>query len=132
MNRIAALLMMMSFLATEALACNFDMVTINEWRIEVVDPDTNRLIVSFTFHGDRPVRMIDASAQFQDVLGGRIASFALDRDVSLANGATFTQDGLWGPFTFERLLDMRREDVVARVCTKAVVHDDGEVKRFGS
>ncbi|MGB0960678.1 MAG: hypothetical protein ACPGVK_10540, partial [Halocynthiibacter sp.] len=78
----------------------------------------------------KPVRMIDASAGFKDVLGDRIASFALKRDMDIQPNDEFFEEGRWGPYTFERLLDIRKEDVVGWVCVKAVVFDDGEIEHY--
>ena len=110
--------------------CNESLLLLDTWKIEAIDSDTNRLTTDFTFTGDRPIRMLDASAGFRDILGERINSFALERDVSLTEGATHQEVGRWGPYTFERLLDMNPDDVKPWVCVWAVVYQDGTVEKF--
>ena len=128
MKQLAALLTLL--VTSPANACNLNLVELLSWSIAAEDSDTNRLDTSFRFNGTSAIRMIDASVGFSDILGGRIASFAMDRDVSLTPGQEFALSGLWGPYTFERLLDLKAEDVTVQVCVRAVVHADGTVERF--
>ena len=110
--------------------CNESLLRLDSWQIEPIDSDTNRLTTNFTYVGERTIRMLDASAGFRDVLGERIASFALDRDVYLVEGASHQEIGRWGPYTFERLLNMNPDDVIPWVCVNAVVFEDGTVEEF--
>lgn len=117
--------------ATAAVAgCNAEMLTLTAWKITPLDATTNRLDTSFTYNGSKAIRMLDASAGFADVLGSNIASFALDRDMLLQPGQSFTQTGRWGQFTFERLLALKPEDVVTQTCLRGVVYGDGSVEKF--
>ncbi len=127
---IKTLAILASVFAQPAVACNYDLISMTGWKITPKDSDSNILETAFVFNGDRDIRMIDASAQFSDVLGGRIASFAVDRYLLLESGAVFNQTGLWGQYTFERLLDMDKADVETRVCVKAVIYADGEKETF--
>lgn len=127
---IKTLAILVSVFAQPAFACNYDLISMTGWKITPKDSDTNTLETAFVFNGDREIRMIDASAQFSDVLGKQIASFAIDRDLRLEAGAVFSQTGLWGKYTFERLLDMNEADVETRVCVKAVIYSDGEKETF--
>lgn len=110
--------------------CNESLLLIDTWKIEAIDSNTNRLTTDFEFMGDRPIRMLDASAGFKDILGEVIGSFALKRDVSLTEGAAHQEVGRWGQYTFERLLDMNPNDVKPWVCVKAVVYQDGTIEKF--
>ena len=131
MFKIVVVVVGLSAAASASCAgCADNVLTFDSWKIEPIDERTNLLTTEFTFVGAKPIRMLDASAGFGDVLGERIASFAIERDVSLAAGDKHTQVGRWGQFTFERLLDVRPEDVEATVCVKAVVYQDGTVEKF--
>ncbi|WP_368184158.1 hypothetical protein [Aestuariibius sp. HNIBRBA575] len=110
--------------------CNYDLVTVSTWEITPIDDRTNLLRTHLGWQGDGIVRMIDGSVEFKDVLGGRIASFALNRDEFHIPGRIIVQEGRWGPHTFERLLDMNFDDVVTSVCVRGIVHDDGRVEQF--
>lgn len=111
-------------------ACNADLIEFTSWSIEPIDSDSNRVVATFKSHADKPIRMIDASAGYIDALGERIGSFALERDVSIAPGATHTETGTWGLNTFERLLKLRPEEVTTFTCTKAVLYEDGTKVEF--
>ncbi|WP_375568795.1 hypothetical protein ABWH92_12405 [Ahrensia marina] len=74
--------------------------------------------------------MLDASVQFSDVLGGRIASYAVTRDLTLGPGEQFEQTGRWGLNTFERLLDLDPDDVVVTTCVRVAISDEGERIEF--
>lgn len=110
--------------------CNKDLIRLESWAIEPIDADTNLLTTNFTYLGSKPVRLIDASAQFSDILGEEIGSFALTRDVSFVAGSAHQEVGRWGQYTFERLLDMNRDDVVTSVCVRAIVYSDGTIEEF--
>lgn len=86
---IKTLAILVSVFAQPAFACNYDLISMTGWKITPKDSDSNTLETAFVFNGDREIRMIDASAQFSDVLGKQIASFAVDRDLRLETGAVF-------------------------------------------
>ncbi len=116
--------------SSAAAGCAQDILTFDTWEIDPIDDDTNRLTTNFTFVGDKPIRMLDASAGFEDVLGERIASFAMEKDLTLSKGDAHQEIGRWGRNTFERLLDMNPDDVVTKLCVRAVVYQDGTVEKF--
>ena len=74
--------------------------------------------------------MLDARTRFDDVLGKKIGTFEMHRDVKLASGSTHEEVRYWGPNTFERLLDMDTQDVKTQVCVRGVVYSDGAVEKF--
>ena len=74
--------------------------------------------------------MLDARTSFEDILGKRIGWFPMERDIKLTRGSEYEEVGYWGPNTFERLLDMEPQDVIAKVCVKGVVYSDGAVEKF--
>jgi hypothetical protein len=131
---VAALLALVSLPVSADEVCgrqgSSEFLQLVAWTIEPVDERTNRMTETLVLHGDKPIRMIDGSIIYRDVLGGSIASKAIDRDIRLAPGSEYVQEGNWGQFTFERILEMERQDVVAFVCTKAVVYDDGTSQQF--
>lgn len=117
--------------ATPAAAkCNATLLAVTEWSIAPVDADTNTLTTTFRWTGKKPIRMIDASATFYDALGGRIASFGINRDQTAQPDGTFTQSDLWGLNTFERLLTLRPDEVSVKTCVRSVLFDDGTKEEF--
>jgi len=125
---LAAVIMVFS---QPVVACNYDLVTLTDWEITPENDRLNILNTTFLFTGEREIRMIDASVRFSDILGGNIASFAMDRDLRIEPGAEFNQTGRWGMYTFERLLDMEQADVETRVCVRGVIYVDGTSEVFG-
>lgn len=127
---IMALTALMAVPAAAQQACNRELIEMIDYSITPVDEDTNRLITTFRSNAASTIRMIDASAGFIDALGGTIATFAMDRDISVPPGESFEQEGLWGPHTFERLLDLKKDEVERFVCVRAVLYDDGSKEEF--
>lgn len=131
MTKIAAVASVFFTAASTCSAgCADNVLSFDTWQIEPLDERTSLLTTEFTFVGSKPIRMLDASARFKDVLGKNIASFALESDVTLASGDTYKEVGRWGRLTFERLLDITPEDVQATVCVEGVVYQDGTVEKF--
>lgn len=110
--------------------CNEILISFTDWTFEPIDSTTNRMTANFQSNAEKTITMIDASAGYRDELGGKIGTFALPRDVSLKPGETLSVSGLWGPFTFERLLRLGKSDVTTFVCTRAVAYEDGTIERF--
>lgn len=115
---------------TANAACNDQLIEFVSWSIKPIDSDTNEVTASFKSHAEKPIKMIDASAGYKDALGGRIGSFALDRDLAITPGEEFTETGKWGPHTFERLLKLKPEEVTTYTCVKAVLYTDGTKEEF--
>lgn len=107
-----------------------DLIKITDWTIKPVTNDTNQMTETLAYSGTKATRMIDGSIRYSDVLGGRIASKAIDRDVSIEPGKSYLQTGNWGPYTFERMLKMNRSDVIVVACVRAVVYADGTKQTF--
>ncbi len=110
--------------------CNRDMLSVAAWSIEPIDAETNWLKTEIKSTSDKPIRMIDAMVSFQDALGGSIASFEMNRDASIPAGGAVEETGRWGRYTFERLLNLRHDEVTTSICVKAVVYEDGTIERF--
>ncbi|MDR2309788.1 MAG: hypothetical protein LBE54_02245 [Brucellaceae bacterium] len=115
---------------TANAACNDQLLEFVSWSIKPLDADTNEMTAIFKSHAEKPIKMIDASAGYKDALGGRIGSFALERDVAIAPGGSHTETGRWGQNTFERLLKLKPEEVTTSVCVRAVLYDDGTKETF--
>lgn len=122
---IAAMAVSTASIASECGHGSDSLLQVDDWSIEAVDQANNRLTVSLLSTAEQPIRMIDASVGFYDALGGPIASYALDRDAAIDPGDVFTESRVWGPHTFERLLDLRPEDATAVVCVRSVLYSDG-------
>lgn len=106
-------------------------LTVADWSIKPIDDRSNEMVETLVYSGEKPIRMIDGSIRYADVLGGQIGSKAIDRDARIAPGSTYTLIGTWGQFTFERLLEMERTDVTVVACVSAVVYEDGTKEAFG-
>jgi hypothetical protein len=113
-----------------ATACDDHLLTFSSWSIKAISADTNKITTVFKSHADKPIRMIDASAGYKDALGGVIGSFSLDRDVKIEPNDSYSETKTWGPFTFERLLKLKHDEVTTFVCVKAVLYDDGTKQEF--
>lgn len=73
-------------------------------------------------------RMADASVFFDDVLGNHIGGYVLEPDMKVGAGADVEISGNYPGMT--RLLEADPADIVVRICTKAVVYEDGSQERF--
>lgn len=120
--------------AGQAAACNEDLFTIESWS-EVEDraryyPAT-ALVIEARYHGDKPIRMVDAEYTLTDVLGDEVAEGRIERDVRLRPGETVSFESVQMPFQKNRVALIEPEDIVPSTCTTAVVYDDGTIERFG-
>lgn len=127
MRSIFLLAMMTS---TAHAGCNEKLIEFTSWSIKPIDADTNEVVTSFKSNASKPIRMIDASAGYKDALGDTVGTFSLDRDVSIAPGATYSETKNWGLYTFERLLKLKPEEVTTFTCVRAVLYDDGTKEEF--
>lgn len=107
-----------------------DILQVADWSIEPIDDSTNSLSVTLKNTGTNNIRMVDGSVGFVDALGGQIASYKIDRDASIGAGEEYSHTGRWGPFTFERLLKLRPEEIGTWVCVRSVLYEDGTIERF--
>jgi hypothetical protein len=74
--------------------------------------------------------MVDAQFGFRDALGGNIGSMKLQRDVTIAEGGAYSETGMQGIKSFERLLKVDRADISPYACVKGVVYADGTKELF--
>ena len=129
-----ALMGSLSSLAFADNACGNDGVSnlmkVTEWSITPIEADRNYMTETLVYTGTKPIRMIDGSISYSDVLGKHIASKAIHRDVSIEPGGVYVQKGNWGLATFERLLKMNRSDVMVVACIRGVVYADGTKETF--
>ncbi|MCW5735202.1 MAG: hypothetical protein KIS73_13800 [Enhydrobacter sp.] len=107
-----------------------DLLKLADWTIKPITADRNEMTETLVYSGSKNIRMIDGIIRYSDVLGGNIASKAIDRDASIEPGKPYMQKGTWGPYTFERILKMNRSDVAVVVCVRAVVYADGTKETF--
>lgn len=125
-----ALFVCLFMAAVPALACSEDVLTLNKWTVKRSSDVTFRLKMELIPAFRAPVRMVDAQVYFSDRLGGQIGGAILDRDTKI-DDALFTEVIEFGTgLRVARLLDVDPADVVTRVCTKAVIYDDGTKQTF--
>lgn len=126
--RFAVILMLM---CGTAQACNDDLIQVQDWSIQSFDDKDNELSLKFASAGVKPIRMIDASAVFEDSLGEIILAFSLDRDADIQPGKSLTTTRTLFPNEkYDRLPKLNKEDVKAYVCTRGVVYEDGTKESF--
>lgn len=129
--RTVLLIVMMA--ATPAMACDSDFIVVQDWQVKNIErgsfpgPEAD---VHYRLTGDKGVRMIDAAIRFEDALGKRIASIAVERDKRLSPGITARLVGFYPGSELSRIPNMEREDVMVTTCTRAVIYDDGTKEEF--
>lgn len=111
-------------------ACNNELLVVEDWSIKAVDADTNELSYTVRSTADKNIRMIDASLGFKDALGATIGPLGVERDASIPAKGTFSDKGLWGPYTFERLLKLKKEETTPYTCVRSVLYEDGTKEEF--
>lgn len=118
-------------LATSAQsACNSDLVTVQDWSIRPIDTTTNEVAYTIKSNASKAIRMIDGQLGFKDALGKTIGPMEIERDANIKAGGTFSDKGRWGQFTFERLLKLRKDEVIPYTCVRAVLYEDGSKEEF--
>lgn len=127
---LIGMLMTAPALAGASCSGTTDLLQVSSWSIEAIDARTNALTVAVTNTADKPIRMIDGSVGFVDALDEEIARYAIDRDANIPAKGVFEDTGQWGPFTFERLLKLRPEEVIAFACVRSVLYEDGSKETF--
>lgn len=92
------------------------------------------VVLTLTYRNALPegVRMVDASARFQDALGAIIGGVYLPKDAAINAGETrdVTLELDPGISPVARLADLDPQDVRAAICTTGVVLSDGTVRTF--
>ncbi len=85
---------------------------------------------------DKPIKLIDGSIGFHDLLGERIYGIKMDKDVKIApkKEATFKGDYSINQFINQqnRMREMARDDVVAKVDIRKIVFADNSIKSFSN
>lgn len=79
--------------------------------------------------GTKPIRMVDGAVWFTDALGGNVGGMTLPRDMKLAPGAKLVERARYSG-AFERLPDLRPNEVQAIACVRSVLYEDGEKATF--
>jgi hypothetical protein len=116
--------------ASPSLAeCNTTLITLTEWQAVAAEGGV-KVDTSFSYNGDRPIRMMDAIVNIEDVLGEYIGTIGPNRDMHLTPGQTFSQTGTYRISLLGRLLTTNAADIVMSVCVRGVVYDDGTVAKF--
>lgn len=127
--RFALAGMLLAGLTWPAVACNDQLFTVLDWRVDQVGNERSSFSVDVRYDGERGYRMIHAAAMFSDAIGNALVSPGLERDANVAPGDEFTvtesfdSDGL-------RIATISRQDVRSRICVWNIVYDDGETQRF--
>ncbi len=115
---------------TAHAACNEDIIQVKEWSV-APSGDGENLTLSYVSNADKPVRMLDASAVFEDALGKMILAFNLDRDGALKSGELIKAERrLPKGDSYDRLKTINHSDVKASICVRGVVYDDGTKEAF--
>ncbi|MBX8802650.1 hypothetical protein HBA92_18090 [Ochrobactrum sp. MR28] len=127
MKALFALLLMCG---TASAACNDQLIEFVSWSAKPDGDIATETTVVFRSNASKPIKMIDASAKYTDVLGGSIGSFALDRDVLINPGENYTETKRWVGSSFDRLVNLKPEEVTTSVCVKAVLYRDGTKETF--
>lgn len=126
--RFAVLFLLMC--GTAHAACNEDIVQVKEWSV-APSGDGQNLTLSYVSNADKPVRMLDASAVFEDTLGKMILAFNLDRDGPLKPGEQVKAERrLPKGGSYDRMKTIEHSDVKASICVRGVVYDDGSKETF--
>lgn len=88
------------------------------------------ITITYRNIGDKPIKMIDASVWFWDVLGKNIGGVELNRDIKIAVGAEGIEKFRVPSAGFERLTNLDALDVEGLICTEAALFDDGTKQQF--
>lgn len=111
-----------------------DVLRLVSWKGERAAPRPNaapavEVTVEVENAGAKPIRMIDGVVWFTDALGGHVGGVSVPRDVNLAPGAKLAERARYSG-AFERLPDLRPNEVQAIACVRAVLYEDGEKATF--
>jgi hypothetical protein len=106
-----------------------EILRLDDWSLESEEKQS-RLTVKLTNVGDKSFRMIDAVVSFNDVLGEDISRIELGRELRASPGEQISYAGVLTAGS-GRLSRMRPSTVVTSVQVRAVLYEDGTVKRFG-
>lgn len=111
-------------------ACNNELLVVEDWSIKAIDAETNELSYTVRSTSDKAIRMIDGQLGFKDALGATIGPLGIERDAAIAAKGTFSDKNLWGPYTFERLLRLNKDETTPYTCVRSVLYEDGTKQEF--
>jgi hypothetical protein len=118
-------------LGAECSVGRSDAVVVTSWAAEATSGTLGPMVqVSYVLSNNLPkgIRMVDASVNFEDVLGQTMPGFKLAPDIAAAAGGDFAQVATY--LGMDRLVKARHEDIIVTVCTRAVVYEDGTKESF--
>lgn len=72
-------------------------------------------------------RMVDASIQFRDALGGSIGGIEIPRTTKAGAGETFEIAGTYSSRDLAIMTEMHRDDVIVTACVVGAISDTGDV-----
>ncbi|WP_210334580.1 hypothetical protein [Ensifer sp. ENS10] len=110
-------------------ACNANLLSVEDWSARRLDDQNIEVRITVKSLAQKPIRMLSADFGFKDALGGHVAADTFDRDITIPASASVTATKNW-PMTFERLLKLRHDEVVASTCVHGVVYEDGTKEEF--
>ncbi len=117
--------------ATQANACNSDLLTVIDWK--VIENKKSRVLpylleANVKYNGDKAYRMIHAGVIFADVLGKSLGQVNLETDENVKPGDTILANGQ--VTVKDRMIKVNRDDVTYRTCVWAIVYQDGTKETF--
>lgn len=121
--------------ARECVNSAGDQIVATSWSAKPADSgfgQSTHLSVTLENKSDTPIRMIDGTVFFDDVLGRSIVNISISEDARIDAQGTFQQSGTYQSFggNIERLVQVEKTDVVVTTCVKALVKGDGSVVSF--
>lgn len=132
MEKIAVLMAVL--LATPAMACNEEILTVTEWEVAETEGFLSSSFIGLGIthlnNSDRTIRMVQGRTEFHDILDRRIASVPMAEDELRRPGEQTLQVTVAGRPGSDRLETASPDDIVVSTCVNAVVYDDGTVERF--
>lgn len=105
-----------------------DVLLLKSWKAEAAGDSQYDLTIEFDYQGKHPIRMVKAHLNMHDALGNGLTGGSLDPDVDLAPGDSGEQHWRFSGDT--RVVTINPDDVVARLCTTAVIYKDGAKEEF--
>lgn len=114
--------------AMDCFSGSNEVLKLTDWSATAEGADRYNFTVKFQYTGDQPTRMVKATLNVFDVLGKGLTGGDLEPDLHLKPGETGEQKWVFsGDLRITRVL---KEDVIANICTQAVVHEDGTREDF--
>lgn len=132
--RVAMLTMAAVLIGSPAVAeCSKgsgDVMFIAEWTTGPTQPSgAFDAIFQITSRAAKPTRMVEATIWFKDLLGRNLNGWHLDADFKIEPGATEQFALTLGTLSFDGR-PLRRDDLTATLCTKAILFADGTKQEF--